>query len=244
MNPVHLSTLVLYCAMLLACQPKPDSSSRTDSTDVTENKGTVNGSNDFLIVPGERVGPVTATTSEADLIKRLGSSVVTAGDTLYGPEGDTFLGTVLYKGTPDEVQITFYDQKRTQPEAITIRPQLLDDEGNPIKNLAPSRWTTADGLRIGTTLKALEKRNGKPFKLWGFGWDYGGALSDWQGGKMARLTNNRSTLSLSLGPPLTRTPAQEKAYNKLLGDGEFLSSSADMQLLNPIVEVIRVEFSR
>ncbi|GAB3898789.1 hypothetical protein [Spirosoma agri] len=58
----------------------------------------------------------------------------------------------------------------------------------------------------------MEKRNGKPFRLWGFEWDYGGLVSNWQAGKLAQ-SDKKMVLSLALGPPATRTPAQEKAYN-------------------------------
>ncbi|GAB3940948.1 hypothetical protein GCM10028805_03550 [Spirosoma harenae] len=234
--------------VVLACQSKPSATdqaatqSKTDSQAVAVSSKSAQKSsqNDFLIVPGERVGPINIKTSEADLLRTLGSTIVTAGDTMYGPEGITYLGTTLYKGTSDEVQISYTDSARIRPEIITIRPNLLDDEGNPIKNLTPTRWTTADGLHIGTTLKELEKRNGKPFKIWGFAWDYGGILSDWQGGKMSGLTTKKSTFALTFGPPIKLTAEQEKAYNNLMGDSEFLSSLPNMQLLNPIVVAIGV----
>jgi len=33
---------------------------------------------------------------------------------------------------------------------------------------ADSKWATADGLKVGSTLQELEKINGKPFKFMGF----------------------------------------------------------------------------
>ena len=196
---------------------------------------------DFLIVPGNHVGPIRANTSEAELVRLLGRSVVTAGDALYGAEGAEEVGTTLYKGTADEVQIYYKDAKRTRPETVVIRPNFYDEEGNPRKNMSQPRWVSADGLRIGTTLKELEQRNGKSFKIWGFGWDYSGQIASWQGGKMTAPTK-KPFISLALGPPVIRTPAQEKAYNNLLGDGEFLSSGAAMQLLNPLIMTMTTSF--
>lgn len=81
--------------------------------------------NDFLIIPGERVGPIKPTTSEADLLKLVGPSVVTAADTIYGAEGAELIGTTLYKGTSDEVQISYTDAKRTKPKPFLSDPNYL-----------------------------------------------------------------------------------------------------------------------
>ncbi|AKD54486.1 hypothetical protein [Spirosoma radiotolerans] len=244
--PSTFLPILLLTATLTACQSgssangpsggstQPESLTNTAQTQgVSQNQAAV-VANDFLIIPGERVGPIKATTSEADLLRLLGPAVVTAGDTIYGAEGTELIGTTLYKDTSDEVQIIYTDEKRTAPETVLICPKLFDDEGLPIKNLPPTHWVTTDGLRIGTTLTELESRNGKPFKLWGFAWDYGGQVSNWQGGKLAQLSE-KTFLSLTLGPPASRTPAQEKAYNELMGDSEFLSSNKAMKALNPTV---------
>ncbi|QKZ14743.1 hypothetical protein [Spirosoma sp. KUDC1026] len=235
-----LPVLLFLCLLAFACKPKESHTADTKSADsLTESKAI-----DFQIIPGERVGPIQFTTSEADLLRRFGPSVVTAGDTIYGAEGEEFVGTTLYKGTVDEVQILYQDSSgRLHPELILIRPTTTDDEGNPLPNLAPTRWQTADGLRIGTQLSELEKRNGKPFKLWGFGWDYGGNISDWQGGKMS-LPAGESLLALTLGPPATLTTAQEKAYGQVMGDSEFLSSFAPMKRLNPEVQAMHVSLGQ
>ncbi|QHV94158.1 hypothetical protein [Spirosoma endbachense] len=247
-----LQLFLLLNATLTACQPKRSTTDQAIKQPHADSQAVVGSArsdnpdqviaNDFLIVPGKQVGPIRPSTSEADLLRLLGPSVVTVGDTLYGAEGEEFLGTTLYKGTADEVQIIYTDnEKRTQPQTVLIRPKRFNDEGFPIPNVAPTRWITASGLRIGTTLKELEKQNGKPFKIWGFEWDYGGMVSTWQGGKLTPL-NKKSFLSISLAAPVTRTPAQEKAYKGLMGDSEFLSSVAAMQVLNPSVQGMQVSF--
>ena len=50
-----------------------------------------------------------------------------------------------------------------------------------------STWTGPKGLRLGLTLAALEKLNGKPFRLSGFDQPDGSAVLDWQGGALASL---------------------------------------------------------
>ncbi|GAB3780196.1 hypothetical protein GCM10028818_31920 [Spirosoma horti] len=245
--------LLLLTVALSGCQSRSSTNSQSERSDQPDSLTTTAPkkgadqdraaavANDFLIIPGERVGPINPTTSEADLLTLLGPSVVTVGDTIYGAEGAELIGTTLYKGTFDEVQVIYTDEKRTKPETVFIRPQLVDDEGLPIKHLSPARWTTADGLRIGTTLNELQSRNGKPFKLWGFAWDYGGQVSDWQGGKLARVPE-KTFQSITLGPPASRTPAQEKAYNQLMGDSEFLSTNKAMNVLKPTVVSLTENF--
>jgi hypothetical protein len=50
-----------------------------------------------------------------------------------------------------------------------------------------SVWTGPKGLRLGLALAALEKLNGKPFKVSGFDQPEGSAVTDWQGGALANL---------------------------------------------------------
>ncbi len=236
---------------LIACQSKPADTQTTTTpprpvvatpvAQPAETASTLPVTNDFHIVPGERVGPVTGGTSEKDLLRLLGQSVVTVGDTLYGAEGEEFVGTTLYKGTADEVQILFSDaDTRLHPTTIRVTPHFVDDEGNAVPNQGPSRWTATNGVRIGATLREVEQLNGKPFRLWGFEWDYGGLVSNWQGGKLTPA-DKKAFMSVSFGAPLLRTAEQDKAYNEVMGDGEFASSIRAMQRLNPIVVRIDTE---
>jgi hypothetical protein len=51
-----------------------------------------------------------------------------------------------------------------------------------------SRWGSSSGVRLGMTLKELEELNGKPFQFSGIGWDYGGGISGWDGGKLDKAS--------------------------------------------------------
>lgn len=238
MNRLLLMGLVL---LLLAACGSDRTASRDSATGPSRSKPAALV-NDFRIVPGSRVGPVRATTTEADLLRQLGKEVVTTGDTIYGPEGTEWIGTTLYKGRPDQVHILYRDSLlRRQPELVLIRTELTDADGRPLPNPSPGRWATADGLRVGTTLRALEHRNGRPFRLWGFAWDYGGAVSSWQGGRFD--AGPRTALTVTLGPGPDLTPAQARALDRVLGDREFGSTSSAMQVLNPRVQSLQVRLN-
>jgi hypothetical protein len=236
-----MSRIVCVCLSMLlwACQSTDSTTQTADKPSNASKGGNVSPVNDFRVMPGQRVGPIRYSTSEADLLRLLGPDVVTTGDTVYGAEGEEFIGTTLYKDTADQLQILYQDSSQRQhPELILIRPYSTDADGNPLPSLEPTRWATADGLRIGTTLTELERRNGKSFRLWGFEWDYGGAVSSWQGGRLD--AGEESLLALTLAPGLNLTSVQSKALNKVLGDGEFMSSDKAMQALNPSVQVMQV----
>jgi hypothetical protein len=138
-----------------------------------------------LIVPGVRVGPITPTTSETDLRQLLGGGVeqVELGDSDEMPVP----GTVLY---PDDVvarlQVTWADSTRTTPRDVII------EEG-------ASLWHTAQGVRLGTTLRRLERLNGRPFMvahLWGSYWE--GRVISWEGGALgAELDTSRLAVTLA-----------------------------------------------
>ena len=48
-----------------------------------------------------------------------------------------------------------------------------------------SDWSGPEGIQTGESLQVVETANGGPFELQGFGWDYGGYVTDWKGGKIA-----------------------------------------------------------
>lgn len=45
-------------------------------------------------------------------------------------------------------------------------------------------WHSAEGIKIGSGLKDLLQVNGKKISFYGFGWDYGGTVDSYNGGKL------------------------------------------------------------
>lgn len=201
-----------------------------------ETVGTGASPTDFLIIPGQQAGPITATATEASLIQSVGSQNVTHESIDLG-EGDSEPGTTLFKGTANEVHILWKDKKRfANPDAVLIRPT-----GDATKNgdVVPS-WQVANGLKIGSTLREVERINGRPFTLYGFGRDMGGSLSNARGGTL-QGANGKAYLGLTFGPGKVE-PTQKKLLDRVAGNREFMSSLPAMQQLNPKVEVIRISF--
>lgn len=116
---------------------------------------------------------------------RLGAGNVRE-QTLDGAEGETLAGWVVYPDEPTRTADVFLDEANAHPTMLRIRaPESL--------------WTRADGIRIGLGSTELQAMNGKPFAFYGFEWDYGGAVSDFRGGRLDSGDAPRG--SLTLCPP-------------------------------------------
>ena len=193
----------------------------------------------FLVIPGKQVGPVNAAATEASLISLLGAGNVRR-DTIYIAEGNFDIGTTLYKNTPDQAQILWTNNRRfADPKSVLLRP-ARDEFNNLLPGAAP-KWVTTHGLKIGTSLRAVEKVNGRAFALYGFEWDYGGSSAGWKGG-MLEQKDGKSFISLRFGVPESLPASQERLYESLMGDREFLSSNPAMQKLNPTVQTLTISF--
>jgi hypothetical protein len=183
---------------------------------------------DWLIVPGERIGAITSTTSEAELRQIYGDENVTEAEINIG-EGESETGTVLFDKDPERrIEILWNDpQAKSNPAWIKI------DE---LRN----RWRTAEGIAIGTSLHELERMNGRPFTLTGFGWDYSGTVADWNDGTLEKFEGSWGRIILRLYP---EAGLPQDAPADVWGDKEIASDQPSMQKLDPKVYEIIMEFA-
>ena len=86
-----------------------------------------------------------------------------------------------------------------------------------------SQWSAPKGMKLGLPLAALEKANGKPFKMSGFGADGTAGVAGWEGGALGSLPGG-----CKIGMRLAADPkAPQEARSAVAGDKEFLSSDAE-----------------
>lgn len=195
---------------------------------------------DDLIVPGVRVGPVTATSTEASLIKQLGRDTVKQQVDLG--EGDFEPGLVIYKDDPTRrLEIVWNADVPAHPEYVFI----CRDANYPLPHC---RWRTAGGVTLGTTLKELARANGKPFKMVVWGSDVGGHVL-FDGGTLDHGTTLFNRLNLTLEPRRENghyVPKLTKDEEDQVYDGEKVISSTNpvLQKINPLVVVLTMEFPR
>lgn len=113
---------------------------------------------------------VRADDTLASLQERLGAANAVA-QTLPGAEGEEISGWVLYPDDPTRKIEVYLDESGEHPDTLMVQSTA-------------THWVLPNGLRVGLDTKALQALNGKPFKFYGFEWDYGGTIVNWNGGKL------------------------------------------------------------
>lgn len=192
--------------------------------------------NDWLIVPGKRVGPITATITRADLTGIFGAKNIEDDEILtsdFGSEG----GTRIFGSQPDSSLAILWISEAADSRIRRIRfcPNLVQP--------GKCRWHTAEGVALGASLKELERLNGHAFQLNGFDWGFGGLITSWSGGRLEKLSVSCGGVTARLDPP--PGPASDlraQLMDEVEGDEEFLSSNSAMQALNPVVDFMSFSF--
>jgi hypothetical protein len=187
--------------------------------------GAASGSDEWLLAPGTGSGAVSDSSSEAELRERFGDGQVDTTRIELG-EGETAPGTVLFpKDSLRRMEIIWQDTAtRSLPSRIILRG-------------GRSRWHVGPGISLNTSLADLERLNGQPFPLAGFGWDYAGVITSWNGGA---LGSSLAQVKLYLDPG----PIQygSEPYQKVLGDQDYASDLPAMKQLSPKVRTIFIDF--
>ena len=146
--------------------------------------------------------PVPMRTPATQVAKTYGAAA-SAGD-LDGPEGTKFKGVTLNPGSKTErLDLSWWDDAQSVVSMVRAR-----EDGK--------AWTGPGGIHVGSTLAEVEAANGKPFSISGFGWDYGGYVTDLKGGALASLPGG---CSLQL-----RFDSGEVVPDGISGDGVTVAS--------------------
>jgi hypothetical protein len=189
--------------------------------------------NDRRIVPGERVGPVTAATTRADL-PRLFPGAPAKDDEIELAEG------VLEPATHIADLAIVWSRKNADAHPARI----FICRG---RRRTSCQWQTADGITLGVRLDRLEQLNDRAFSISGFGFDYGGNVLSWNGGKLARL---------DCGPRLILTLDGDRGRDgrltidlltderhSITGDKPVPSDTPAMRKVNPSVTEMVFQFA-
>jgi hypothetical protein len=170
------------------------------------------------VVPGERVGPITATTTIEDLTAEFGNWGAVEIDYPIG-EGETVQATRVDPGGPRMAVIIW------KPGVFPKRIDRVIPEG--------PGWQVPSGLRRGDSLALTEQCTGSPFLVYGFEWDYGG-VAYFKGGQL----NNRAQVWFE---PTTGSPAERQ---RVSGDQLFSSTDHALQAVQPRVAKAAIVFPR
>ena len=141
-----------------------------------------------------------------------------------GPEGSKPMASVLFPKDPKRRLEVWWDN-----EAARSGTYLIVINGQ-------STWSAPKGLKLGLALAALERLNGKPFKLNGFGKGNEASVSDWQGGALEQLTGGcKVGVSLRADPKAAPAAIEQAA-------AELASTEAAIKAIKPAVSEIIIGY--
>ena len=179
-------------------------------------------------------GIFSSTASEATLSARFGAANVKTGLVPWGgSEGDVNEGTVLFDSSPDaKLEIYWRDRaNKRSPEWVSVRG-------------GQSRWRSPSGITLGTSLRAIERLNARPFRLLGFGTDVSGTVMSWSGGRLDSQNTAECRVRLRLGRDWDQAdPARNALIHQLIGEDEYSSGHPAMQALDPTVYEMFLQYA-
>lgn len=222
-KPVLTRTVIcLSLALLCSCDPASPPDTATSAPVPTTQPQAPAAMPMTWLLPGD----FSPDTTLQDLQRRFGAGNVKAEE-IPGAEGGSFRGVVLFPEDPTR-RATVYFQ---DPQNLLGLAMVSIDEDR-------SLWKLASGVGIGTPLSELRKVNGKPFTFSGFGWDYGGTIIDWHGGKLAPANDEAVFARIQLRMP--QGNVGDKPYPQ--GDSRFSSDDPRWKSLGIAVGGFSVNF--
>jgi hypothetical protein len=173
-------------------------------------------------------GPFARDTSHARLVKEYGTANI---DTEVYWNADAEVTTLFPKDPQRRLIFNWKDWKgRRKPAVITIERGQY--------------WSVA-GLMIDAPLEEVERLNGGPFKLNYFEGDYGGAITDWMGGRLDAPFSSGCRVGITIAIDEKLPEAVSRAIDaEMTPDRSLLSSGAGLRAAKPRVGGIDVIYPK
>ena len=127
---------------------------------------------DSFLVTDSTWGPITASTTPEDLKRIYGEGNVLNVRECDAECMDSIDVTKIYPGQKNEITIQWKD---TAYHGGIAMIQSFNEQPD---------WHSAEGIKMGSGLKELVKVNGAKISFYGFGWDYSGSVTGYNGGKL------------------------------------------------------------
>ena len=143
-----------------------------------------------------------------------------------GPDGTQINASILYPNDPKRRLEVLWNNEASRSDTSVIAIN------------GKSQWSAPKGLKLGLAIAALEKSNGRPFKLSGFGKDRLASVLGWEGGALSSLPGG-CKVGLRL---IEDAKSPEDARNAVDGDKEFLSNDAGVRAVKPTVGEILIGY--
>lgn len=181
--------------------------------------------NDTFIIPGTRIGLITADTTRADLVELYGETNLKDDVVLRGEGTISFPITKVNSTTPGALTIFWTDRSRNKISHVSG---------------IGSQWKMLEGgSGIGTSMSGLREILGE-FELNGFGWDNGGFVYL----EGTNLSKYQDKLGLRLSPDQNAFSKNQKQFNAVSGDRRFSSTNPNLKPLDVRVSEMVVTFDK
>jgi hypothetical protein len=139
-------------------------------------------------------------------------------------EGKKLMATVLFPKDPKRRLEVWWDNEATRSGTYLI---VINGQ---------STWTAPKGLKLGMQIAQLERLNGKPFKLKGFGSSNEGSVSDWQGGALESIAGG-CKVGVSMRADAKAPPSAIE-----LASSELASTDGAVKTIKPAVSEIIIGY--
>jgi hypothetical protein len=159
-------------------------------------------------------------SSHIKLAMKYDSRNITYGQ-VDGPEGSKIPASILFPNEPRRRLEVMWTQ-----EAARSGTSVIAINGK-------SQWSAPKGMKLGLSLAALEKANGRPFKISGFDSEGSAAVNGWEGGALGNIPGG-----CKMGMRLIADPKTADARSAA-ADKEYLSNDEAVRALKPtVVEIL------
>jgi hypothetical protein len=143
-----------------------------------------------------------------------------------GPDGSKLNASIIYPNDPKRRLEVLWNNEASRSETSIIAIN------------GRSQWVAPKGLKLGLPLAAIEKANGRPFKLSKFGPDGSASVLGWEGGAMTTLPGG-----CKVGVRLVADQkVPEEARGAVSGNKELLSNDANVRAVKPTIAEILIGY--
>ena len=169
-------------------------------------------------------------TTFESLVEEFGiNNVVSAA--IHDDEASYELGVLIFPGTEDEVEVFWHDPLSRK---VVRKVRIHGDR---------SSWRMSSGLELGMDLHSIEAHNRKPFRIVGFGWDYGGTIVSWEDGYLESEPSDSCRAIVRLGYDSSKyTWDLMSKHGSVDGMDRFSSGHPTIQQMNPYIREISLFF--
>jgi hypothetical protein len=159
------------------------------------------------------------------LASKYGSRNAVSGE-VDGPDGSKLRATILFPNEPTRRLEVVWNNEAERTDVLVIAIN------------GKSHWIGPKGLKLGLTLAALEKLNGRPFRLRGFTAGGPASVLDWNGGELTSLPGG-CKVGIRL---FADAKAAGAALNAVSADKEMLSNETALREVKPIIGEILIGY--